>query len=339
MGRCPTSAERATGCQLRRSAGSVLESSAIPISPPFPDGSHTPPRTEHRARRRRPDRVHGCAVVSARSDKQAVRMGAPKGCFDDSRAVLLTTRCGRDRRRPRHRRRQRHRPRRGGSRRRHLRPHRGGPRRCGRRGRSARSARRGGRRRPLDFEVVASLARRAKERFGRLDVVVNNLGGTMPLPLLDTTPEYLEEAFHFNVAPPMRWCARPCRCSSRRRRVDRQHSSVMGGSPPGLPRIRHGQGGPRPLHRLAAKDLARASGSTPSPSARPPPRPSTSSCRATSCASRWRRPPPSGASATSRTSQPACSSGVGRRRVPDREGPGNRRGHRRPDPGIRPADL
>ena len=51
-----------------------------------------------------------------------------------------------------------------------------------------------------DFEVVASLARRAKERFGRLDVVVNNLGGTMPLPLLDTTPEYLEEAFHFNVA-------------------------------------------------------------------------------------------------------------------------------------------
>jgi len=30
--------------------------------------------------------------------------------------------------------------------------------------------------------------------------VVNNVGGTIPLPFLDTTPEYLEEAFHFNVA-------------------------------------------------------------------------------------------------------------------------------------------
>jgi len=29
--------------------------------------------------------------------------------------------------------------------------------------------------------------------------VVNNLGGTMPRPLLDTSPRALEEAFHFNV--------------------------------------------------------------------------------------------------------------------------------------------
>ena len=51
-----------------------------------------------------------------------------------------------------------------------------------------------------DLEVVASLADTAQEAFGRIDVVVNNLGGTMPRPLLDTSPRFLEEAFHFNVA-------------------------------------------------------------------------------------------------------------------------------------------
>ena len=35
---------------------------------------------------------------------------------------------------------------------------------------------------------------------GRLDVVVNNVGGTIPNAFLDTTPEYLEEAFRFNVS-------------------------------------------------------------------------------------------------------------------------------------------
>lgn len=51
-----------------------------------------------------------------------------------------------------------------------------------------------------DLSVIASLADRAQELFGRLDVVVNNLGGAMPRPLLDTSPRALEEAFHFNVA-------------------------------------------------------------------------------------------------------------------------------------------
>ena len=51
-----------------------------------------------------------------------------------------------------------------------------------------------------DLDVVASLAGAAHDAFGRLDVVVNNLGGTMPRPLLDTSPRFLEEAFHFNVA-------------------------------------------------------------------------------------------------------------------------------------------
>jgi 7-alpha-hydroxysteroid dehydrogenase len=51
-----------------------------------------------------------------------------------------------------------------------------------------------------DLDAVAGLATKAVEEFGRLDVVVNNLGGTMPRPLLDTSPRFLEEAFHFNVA-------------------------------------------------------------------------------------------------------------------------------------------
>lgn len=50
-----------------------------------------------------------------------------------------------------------------------------------------------------DLDVVAGLAERAVDRFGRLDIVVNNLGGTLPMPFLDTTPEFLEDAFRFNV--------------------------------------------------------------------------------------------------------------------------------------------
>lgn len=51
-----------------------------------------------------------------------------------------------------------------------------------------------------DMEAVAGLADTAYDAFGRLDVVVNNLGGTIPQAFLDTTPEYLKDAFHFNVA-------------------------------------------------------------------------------------------------------------------------------------------
>lgn len=51
-----------------------------------------------------------------------------------------------------------------------------------------------------DLDAVRSLADAARGEFGRLDVVVNNVGGAIPLPFLDTTPEYLEEAFHFNVS-------------------------------------------------------------------------------------------------------------------------------------------
>jgi 7-alpha-hydroxysteroid dehydrogenase len=51
-----------------------------------------------------------------------------------------------------------------------------------------------------DLEAVAALADTAKDAFGRLDIVVNNVGGTMPRPFLDTSPRFLEAAFHFNVS-------------------------------------------------------------------------------------------------------------------------------------------
>ncbi len=51
-----------------------------------------------------------------------------------------------------------------------------------------------------DLSAIADLAFVAQREFGRLDIVVNNVGGAVPLPFLLTTPEYLQEAFHFNVA-------------------------------------------------------------------------------------------------------------------------------------------
>ncbi|MEU2254852.1 SDR family oxidoreductase [Nocardia xishanensis] len=50
-----------------------------------------------------------------------------------------------------------------------------------------------------DADAAASLAATAVDRFGRLDIVVNNVGGALPCPLLDTTPEAMAEAFAFNV--------------------------------------------------------------------------------------------------------------------------------------------
>ncbi len=49
-------------------------------------------------------------------------------------------------------------------------------------------------------EVIAELARQAVEAFGKLDIVVNNVGGTMPNTLLTTSTKDLKDAFTFNVA-------------------------------------------------------------------------------------------------------------------------------------------
>ena len=51
-----------------------------------------------------------------------------------------------------------------------------------------------------DTAQAARLSGAARGAFGRLDVVVNNVGGAIPRPFLDTTTEALEEAFRFNVS-------------------------------------------------------------------------------------------------------------------------------------------
>lgn len=51
-----------------------------------------------------------------------------------------------------------------------------------------------------DLDAVAGLARTAYDELGRLDVVVNNVGGTFPRPFLDTSTRFLEESFSFNVS-------------------------------------------------------------------------------------------------------------------------------------------
>lgn len=51
-----------------------------------------------------------------------------------------------------------------------------------------------------DPAAAAALAPAAVAEFGRLDLVVNNVGGTYPRPLTETTAEFLEEAFRFNVS-------------------------------------------------------------------------------------------------------------------------------------------
>ena len=51
-----------------------------------------------------------------------------------------------------------------------------------------------------DLDNAATLVERAREELGRLDIVVNNVGGSMPRPFTATAPRHLEQAFHFNVA-------------------------------------------------------------------------------------------------------------------------------------------
>jgi 7-alpha-hydroxysteroid dehydrogenase len=49
-----------------------------------------------------------------------------------------------------------------------------------------------------DNEALEGLVPQTMEEFGRIDVVVNNAGGSMPRPFMDTSAGYLERAFHFN---------------------------------------------------------------------------------------------------------------------------------------------
>jgi 7-alpha-hydroxysteroid dehydrogenase len=50
-----------------------------------------------------------------------------------------------------------------------------------------------------DNDAVTDIVNRTLAEFGRLDVVVNNAGGSMPQAFLDTSVGAFERAFHFNV--------------------------------------------------------------------------------------------------------------------------------------------
>jgi 7-alpha-hydroxysteroid dehydrogenase len=68
-----------------------------------------------------------------------------------------------------------------------------------------------------DLDAAASLAGAAAEAFGRLDIVVNNVGGALPRPFLATKPHHLADAFQFNVgiAHRLTQAAVPCLLASR----------------------------------------------------------------------------------------------------------------------------
>jgi 7-alpha-hydroxysteroid dehydrogenase len=51
-----------------------------------------------------------------------------------------------------------------------------------------------------DLDAVAGLAQTAYDELGRLDTVVNNVGGTFPKEFLKTSTRFLEESFSFNVS-------------------------------------------------------------------------------------------------------------------------------------------
>jgi 7-alpha-hydroxysteroid dehydrogenase len=50
-----------------------------------------------------------------------------------------------------------------------------------------------------DLDTLPTLVDAAVSELGGVDIVVNNVGGSFPRPLLDTSTRMFEKAFHFNV--------------------------------------------------------------------------------------------------------------------------------------------
>jgi len=53
-----------------------------------------------------------------------------------------------------------------------------------------------------DLDALASVVERCVAELGGLDIVVNNAGGSMSRPFMETTVSQLEKSFHFNVSAP-----------------------------------------------------------------------------------------------------------------------------------------
>lgn len=110
-----------------------------------------------------------------------------------------------------------------------------------------------------DTAQVAGLAQTAYDTFGRLDVIVNNVGGTIPNAFLDTDVDYLEESFHFNVstAHALSHAAVPLMLKSEGQKSIVSISSMMGRSA-GRGYLAYGTAKAALAHwtRLAATDLA-----------------------------------------------------------------------------------
>jgi 7-alpha-hydroxysteroid dehydrogenase len=110
-----------------------------------------------------------------------------------------------------------------------------------------------------DLDAAAGLARAAAEAFGRLDIVVNNVGGALPRPFLATKPRHLADAFQFNVgiAHRLTQAAVPCLLAGQGQGVVISISSVMG-RVAGRGYLAYGTAKAALAHytRLAAADLA-----------------------------------------------------------------------------------
>src|SRR5512142_640266 len=110
-----------------------------------------------------------------------------------------------------------------------------------------------------DLDAAAGLARAAAEAFGRLDIVVNNVGGALPRPFLATKPRHLADAFQFNVgiAHRLTQAAVPCLLAGQSQGVVINISSVMG-RVAGRGYLAYGTAKAALAHytRLAAADLA-----------------------------------------------------------------------------------
>ncbi|MCL4143619.1 UNVERIFIED_CONTAM: hypothetical protein GTU68_042781, partial [Idotea baltica] len=50
-----------------------------------------------------------------------------------------------------------------------------------------------------DLDVMPVLVEHARSELGGVDIIVNNVGGSFPRPLLETSARMFEKAFHFNV--------------------------------------------------------------------------------------------------------------------------------------------